>query len=96
MNSEPPDGQGVWHYDETVNICNTYIFFSFFLFFFYVHISMPITYLPLDTPLSLLVFLCVYDFFFYVICLLVAFVQLVCVAIVFFGSYVLLACSWAG
>lgn len=97
MNSEPPDGQGVWHYDETVNICNTYIFFPFFLIFsMYIYIYIPITYLPLDTPLPLLVFLFVCVIFKMSSALWLLFVQLMCVAVVFFGSSVLLVCYWAG
>ena len=39
VSSEPTDGQGVWHFDETVNICNTYsmcvyIYIYIWLFFF--------------------------------------------------------------
>lgn len=29
-----PDGQGVWHYDDEVNICNTYIWLFLLLYIF--------------------------------------------------------------
>lgn len=29
VSSEMPDGQGVWHYDDEVNICNTYLWIFF-------------------------------------------------------------------
>lgn len=32
VSSEMPDGQGVWHYDDEVNICNTYIWLFIFLY----------------------------------------------------------------
>lgn len=57
---------------------------------------MPITYLLLDTPLPLLVFLFVCVIFKLSSALWLLFVQLICVAVVFFGSSVLLVCYCAG
>ncbi len=38
MSSELPDGQGVWHYDETVNICNIYLnFYSHIYLYTYTY-----------------------------------------------------------
>lgn len=38
VSSEMPDGQGVWHYDDEVNICNTYTWLSLLLLYLYVYI----------------------------------------------------------
>lgn len=41
VSSEMPDGQGVWHYDDEVNICNTIpgsSFFSSICLFLYFYI----------------------------------------------------------
>lgn len=40
-----PDGQGVWHYDDEVNICNTYIWLFPTSTYLYVYISIYILYL---------------------------------------------------
>lgn len=46
VSSEMPDGQGVWHYDDEVNICNTYIWIFLFLYIFmYLYIYIYIMYL---------------------------------------------------
>lgn len=38
MSSELPDGQGVWHFDETVNICNIYLnFYSHIYLYTYTY-----------------------------------------------------------
>lgn len=95
MNSEPLDGQGVWHYDETVNICNTYIFFLL-PNFFYVHIYAHYVSASRYDFAIVSVFVCVCVTFKVSSALWLLLVQLVCVAIVFFGSSVLLVCYWAG
>lgn len=38
VSSEMPDGQGVWHYDDEVNICNTYIWLFPISIYLYVYI----------------------------------------------------------
>ena len=39
-----PDGQGVWHFDDEVNICNTYIWLFLFLYI-YMYIYIYLLYL---------------------------------------------------
>lgn len=55
VSSEMPDGQGVWHYDDEVNICNTipgssffYIYMSLFIYLYiYCEYISPFLYLSL-------------------------------------------------
>lgn len=55
VSSEMPDGQGVWHYDDEVNICNTILalpssifmcLYFLYLYIYCVYIS-PFLYLSL-------------------------------------------------
>lgn len=74
VSSEMPDGQGVWHYDDEVNICNTYIWLFLFLYIymFIYCVFMTILYLSLKvcvTSVALLLLFLSLSLVFVVCCL---------------------------
>lgn len=60
-----PDGQGVWHYDDEVNICTTYLWLLLFLSLCLYCVFMTILYLSLKVCVTLVALL----LFFYLISL---------------------------
>lgn len=70
VSSEMPDGQGVWHYDDEVNICNTYIWlFSYFyislcIYIYIYSVFMTILYLSLKVCVTIVALLLLLLLFF--------------------------------
>lgn len=52
-----PDGQGVWHYDDEVNICTTYLWLLLFLSLCLYCVFMTILYLSLKVCVTLVALL---------------------------------------
>lgn len=57
VSSEMPDGQGLWHYDDEVNICSTYIWLFLFLYMCFYCVFMTILYVSLKVCVTIVTLL---------------------------------------